>query len=192
MRHLYVVGVVLVVGCLLAGCTPRPGMTGPTSPTDPVSAMPTVATPSPSPSPTWTGEQQEAIDAVQKYLQVWTDITQNLGTSDWDQIYEVAYGPITVYDKRLWTQWRDQGLFLVGEPSFTPDRVASGAKDPSGQIYHIYGCYSIEGSYLSDVSGARMPTQGSERGPSQYDVVRSVDGRSLVSDNRDLSSEGTC
>ena len=184
MRRLAGICVVVVVSCLMAGCSPA------SSGDDPVSSTPVVveSTPSPSPTPTWSGEQQAAIDAVQKYLQVWAEITQNLGTSDWDQIYEVAYGPITNTDMDAWKQWNDQGLFLVGHPSFTTSWVTSGAQDTVGKIYHVGGCYIIEGSYLSDASGTRVPVEA-QRQPSTFDVLEGANGQNLVTDSR---NEGTC
>jgi len=184
MRRLAGICVVVVVSCLMAGCSPA------SNGDDPVSSTPVVveSTPSPSPTPTWSGEQQEAIDAVQKYLQVWTDIAQNLGTADWNQIRDVAYGPIVLYDMDRWKQWNDQGLFLVGNPSFTVSWVTSGAQDPVGSIYHVGGCYIIENSYLSDTAGTHKPVTVA-RQPSTYDVLLGANGQNVVTDSDD---EGKC
>ena len=148
----------------LTGCSPD----GRETP----SPQPTVYTPTPTPSPQWTTEEQGAIDAVQKYLEVWTNISQNLQTSDWNEIRYVASDPAANDAGDLWFQWNNNGWHLVGGPVFQPDRVDLGATDSQGTRYHVHGCYITSESYLVDANGVKLGDPASDRGTANYLVIQ--------------------
>jgi len=175
------VTVVMLVGMLL-GCTPA----SLESPSPEASTL--VVTP--TPSPVWTEDEQAAIDAVQAYLSVWTEVTQALPDADLSRIREVASDPAANHALSQWAQWGQQGWHLVGAPAFTPDFVTLGMLDSQGQRYHVYGCYVITGAYLSDAQGNQVGDRGVDRGPSMYLVLRTSSDRYLVLE--DNSEEGTC
>ena len=75
--------IVVVLGGVMAACTPTPGA----SPTPEVSVTPSVT---PTPTPQWTEDQQMAIDTVHKCLEVTSRIQQNLLDRQWDDVYTVA------------------------------------------------------------------------------------------------------
>ena len=161
--------VAVVLFAALAGCTPD----GTGTPTP----EPTVYTPTPTPSPEWSAEEQNAIDAVQKYLKVWTDISQNLQTADWDQIRTVAGDPTAGNAVTLWLQWNDNQWHLVGVPAFEVDRVDEGATDYLGTRYHVHGCYITNGVHLEDTSGNPLTKQGEDRTTINYLVLHMVNAQ---------------
>ena len=156
----------------LAGCTPG----GQETPTP----EPTVYTPVPSPTPSWNAVEQGAIDAVQKYLEVWTDISQNLQTADWYQIRDVASDPAASDAFTVWAQWNQNGWHLVGAPTLDVDRVDEGATDSQGTRYHVHGCFSISEGYLLDIDGNRVTNRGTERGTTNYLVLHQKNERYVV------------
>jgi len=162
---------------VLGGCTPG-GDPVPSGTVDPVVES---ITPTPSPTPTWTGEEQAAIDAVQRYLEVWTRISQNLEAADWNDLWTVA-DELAISDSfEIWTGWRMKGYYLVGSPSFTPDGVIAGMIDYArGNTYTVRGCYSIAGSTLVGPSGQPTGQRGLESSLALYQVFIATDGRSVV------------
>jgi len=150
----------------LVGCTPDAKET----PTPEA----TVYTPVPSPTPSWSTEEQGAIDAVQKYIAVWTDISQNLQTADWNGIRDVASDPAANNAVILWSQWRENGWHLVGSPTLEVDRVDEGATDAQGTRYHVHGCYITSGSSLSDMDGNPLTKQGADRSTGNYLVLHQM------------------
>ena len=158
----------------LAGCTPN----GQETPTP----EPTMYTPTPSPSPQWTAEEQGAIDAVQQYLKVWTDISQDPVNTDWDAIRDVAGDPAANDATDLWLQWEQKKLHLTGTPIFTPDRVDEGATDYQGTRYHVHGCYITVDSYLLDADNNQQEKLASDRTTVNYLVLHMLnpDDRNLV------------
>jgi len=163
-RFLAVAAVMSAVA--LAGCAPNGR--------DTPSPEPVVTTPTVSPSPQWTEEEQGAIDAVQKYLEVWTSISQDLVDSDWNAIRDVASDPAANDATTLWFQWVDNGWHLVGAPSFEVDLVTQGGTDYQGTRYHVHGCYITTGSHLSDSDGNPLTKQGADRSTANYLVLRIV------------------
>ena len=161
--------IVMTLLAALAGCTPDAKET----PTPEA----TVYTPVPSPTPSWSAEEEGAIDAVQKYLEVWTDIGQNLQTADWNGIHDVAGDPAANDAGTLWQQWNDNGWHLVGAPTFTVDRVDEGATDYQGTRYHVHGCFISTNSYLSDVDGNPQTKQGADRATTNYLVLHMTNPR---------------
>ena len=171
--------VVVALGCALAGCTPG---------TD-VSPAPTwsppASTPTSPPTPQWSPEEQAAIDAVQRYLEVWAAIGQDLVGADWNKIWDVATDPAAGNAMDLWTNWSYKGWHLVGAPAFTPSYLTPGARDVQGEWWHVYGCYVIEGSYVADASGTSVGDEGRrERGMSSFDVLHATDGAYVVATTR--------
>jgi len=167
---------------LLAGCTPSPQV----SPSTEV----TVPSVSVTPTPQWTEDEQGAIDAVQRYLRVWTEVSENLQTADWGVIRDVAGDPAANNTLLQWGDWAEKGWHIVGGPTFTPDFVTTGALDSQGQRYHVHGCYAIENSYLVDQSGDPVNSNGNQRGPSMYLVLHGTSGTYHVLE--DNAEEGTC
>jgi len=172
MKRTPIIVVAAVLLAAVAGCTPDAQET----PTP----EPVVSAPTPAPTPEWTEEEQAAIDAVQHYLAVWTYISQNLQTADWNAIRDVASDPAANDAGTLWVQWNDNGWHLVGEPIFTPDDVSLGGLDYVGQRYHVHGCYSIEESYLADSNGDEVGQKGEPRSVALYQVMKNPDGRYYV------------
>ena len=177
MRRLVGSLTLMLVAALLGGCTPG----------DPVvvsSSSPPVSMPV-EPTPQWTDEEQAAIDAVQRYIDVWTYISQNLGEADWDAIYEVAEESVAEINIQSWTIWADEGWHLVGSPSFIPTSILPGARDDQGYRQHLYGCFVIQGSYVADSQGLMVPTDDRvERGTITYTVIRTPSDRYILSGNK--------
>ena len=167
----------------LAGCTPG----GQETPTPEA----TVYTPVPSPTPSWSAEEQGAIDAAQKYLAKWAYIGQNLGSVDINQIWEVSTDPESNHDLLMWANWMTQGWHLVGAPEFTPQTVVPGFVDFQGQRYDVYGCYVITDSYISDVNGNSVSDEGrQERGVGRYRVLHTVEDQYFVTESS--TEDETC
>jgi len=182
----------LVMGAMvalfvLAGCTPGGDPVPSGTVVDPVVES---TTPTPSPTPTWSDTQQGAIDAVQRYLEVWTGISQNLYTADWNDIRLVAGDPVANNDMARWSRWVSNGWHLVGGPIFTPDRVVSGMQDYLGNRYHVYGCYVKNDVYIVDDAGTPAGPTESERWQARYVVIHWKDGEFSVLE--DHTEEGTC
>jgi len=163
-RSMSLVAAMMIVA--LAGCSPDGKETpGP---------EPVVSTPMPTPSPQWTVEEQGAIDAVQKYLEVWSDISQNLGTADWDAINDVASDPAVNNAVTLWFQWNDNHWHLVGKPVFNVDRVDQGGTDYQGTRYHVHGCYITVDAHLSDADGNPLTKQGADQSTANFLVMHQL------------------
>lgn len=186
MKRLAGICLALAMSCVVAGCSLKSDGGDPSTPT----VVATTQTPTLTPSPTWTAEQQGAINAVQTYLDVWTQISQNVGTADFNEIRNVADGQLVADNIAVWTEWRNNGWFLVGAPEFTPDWVTSGAQDSIGHVYHVHGCFSIENSYLSNADGDHVGDRGVVRGPTRYDTWHLASGVQIVTD--DIAEDGTC
>jgi len=172
-----VVMIVVMMVAALTGCSPDGGETP--------SPDSVASTPTPTPSPQWTPEEQGAIDAVQKYLEVWTNISQNLGTADWDEIRNVASDPAANNAVMLWLQWNDNHWHLVGSPSLVVDRVSEGGTDYQGTRYHVHGCYITADAHLSDADGNPLTKQGADRSTANYLVLHQVtpqDGHLVLED----------
>ena len=170
---------VMIIGVLLSGCTPVAEETPP----------PTVVTPTGT-TPQWTEDEQAAIDAVQMYLQVWTEISQDLEGQDWNRIRDVSSDPAANNALFMWSDWADEDLHLVGEPVFTVDWVKPGMQDYQGVRFHVHGCYSIEDGYLSDPQGNPVDNRGTERTPGEYLVIFLTNERHLVLEENVM--EGSC
>ena len=178
------IGLLLLVLLASAMTACGPGEVTTTTPPPP----PT--TPTPTPSPQWTPEEQGSIDAVQRYLEVWTDIGHDPAHKGMGQIRDVAGDPIANENTDQWTGWIENGWHLTGGPSFTPELVTSGAGDYQGQRYHVRGCYSIEEAQLVDTQGKPATNPSRTRTLSTYDVLHLKNGRYVVFDSTD--QEKTC
>ena len=178
MRGLTGLLVLVLIGACLGGCT-----TG----EPPAASSPVVTPPSTvvSETPQWTSEQQAAIDAVQRYLEVWTYISQNVDEADWDAIYDVAIDPTADEQIQAWKLWADNGWHLVGSPVFVPDLMTLGAMDDKGHRYHLHGCFVIEDSYIADAQGVIVPSDDRiERAAIIYTVIRTPDNKYSVFENK--------
>jgi len=166
-----VVMIAVMMVAAMTGCSPD----GEETP----SPQPVASTPTPTPSPQWTAEEQGAIDAVQKYLEVWTNISQNLGTADWDEIRDVASDPAANNAVVLWLQWNDNHWHLVGSPSLVVDRVSEGGTDNQGTRYHVHGCYITAGVHLDDASNNQLTKQGEDRTTINYLVLHMLNPQDI-------------
>ena len=166
------------LGFALAGCA-RP---------EPEPYVPS-ETSTPTPTPTRDAEQVRAIDAVQRYLDLTSEIGQNLYTTDWNRIYEVAEDPAAQDVVNIWADWRESDLHLVGAPVITVDSVVLGYFDSQSRQYHVQGCFDRTSAYLADSEGNQIEGV-SGLFPADYTVLISPTGQDLViGDNR---MEGTC
>jgi len=123
-----------------------------------VSVTPTLVSP-------WTAEEQAVIDAVTRYLSVWSRIGQDLEAADWNEIRDVAVDPLAQADLLLWVQWQNKGWHLVGEQTFVAQGVTLDKIDDAGSWYSVDGCASIVGSDLVDAQGQ------SAGGPGRQDIA---------------------
>jgi hypothetical protein len=132
------------------------------------------------------------VDAVYRYLEKWTYLAQNLQTPgvDLNEIWEVADKELATETLLVWVQWVQNGWHLVGGPVFTASSVTPGMRNEEGSRYHVYGCYSIEDSYLADSDGNQVGARGDDRNPVYYTVLQLSSGGHLVLG--DTSREGTC
>ena len=173
----------IVIISALVGCTP----VGEVSPT-PTDTEPSIMA---TPTPQWTDEEQEAVDAVLRYIDMWTYIGQNLVEADWREIFQVAIAPETDHNQKTWESWLEQGWHLEGSPVFEPSFVEIGVSDHSGQWYYVHGCYVIENSYISDKDGNSVGDEGRrERGLALVMVLRIKTGEHFVAESK--SEEGAC
>ena len=171
-------GVCALAACALAGCaTPEP---------EPYQ-RPTEAG---APTSTWDADQTRAIDAVQKYVAVWSDISQNLETSDWSRIHKVAGDPAAQEAIDNWEDWLDAGLRFVGAPVVTIDSVTPGQADKKVREYHVGVCYDKTNAYLVRPDGARMVGRVADRSMGTYTVVVSYKGPDLVTKGK--IGDGEC
>jgi len=148
------------------------------------------SSPSGTPSPTWSKDDQAAINAVQTFLQVWSQVSQGLPDSDVNAIHSVAISPDVDAQNALWVQWIGNGVHLVGAPSFYPSLVTVGELDDQAQRYYVYGCYVMGDSHLSDAGGNPTGVKSADRRPVTYDVILIPDGHYFVFNEKEDS--GTC
>ncbi|MDR0285888.1 MAG: hypothetical protein LBI33_13515 [Propionibacteriaceae bacterium] len=178
--------VVVVLGVGLVGCTPG-GEATPSPSTGESTTV--VATPSPSPTPQWTDEEQGAVDAVQRYLEVWTRIGQDPINADWGEFNAVAIDPAVSDALTIWNTWASQGWHLVNGPVFEPESVSAGVHDIDGQVFHVRGCFLLADGYVVDSSGNRLENNGDPRAVGQFDVLHTETRYVVV---EELPKEGTC
>jgi hypothetical protein len=183
-----IVGLVAVVCLALAGCSPG-GETTPSETPLPTLATPTTAPPV-TPTPQWTEEEQSAIDAVQAYLDVWTDIAQHLPDTDIGRINTVASGDLATEDVDDLMGLQVQGQRLEGSAVFTPDRVQKGPGDGEGQRYYVHGCFDATDARWVYVDGTPVYDEPSTAGPTQFTVLHTTFGVYGVVD--DQPEEGSC
>ena len=164
----------LVLGCALAGCT-RP---------EPVGTLTTSNNPSALTSPRWTDDEQAAIDAVQNYLDLWTAISQNIDTTDWNRIYEVAGDPVAEDDIYFWGEWASRKQHLVGTPVITTHSVNQGTFTSQGFRKYVYTCYDATSAYLFNIDGTRVENRGLDRRLVAYTVVDSGNREYRVNEMR--------
>ena len=172
-----VVACVLVLGWALSGCSPAP---------------PPFEWPSETgtPTPTWDAEQARAIEAVQRYIQVWSEIGQNIDTADWNRIYEVAEDPVAAYDLHYWSTWAADSQHLVGAPVVTVDSVILGYVSGESRQYYVRTCYDRTNAYLVDANGNQEAGRVSGRIPHGFTVQMSHTKADVVIGQTEVN--GTC
>ena len=143
MRRHLIVGLGVILGFAIAGCTPA----GPPETPDPT---PTLTLPTPTPTPEFNEIEQQAIDAVHRYIEVWAKTGQDLENADMDAVLEVSAGDEFFRTQDMWANWARKRWHLVGAPKFTPTYVNTGTINHEGYRYHVYGCYDITDSYVAD------------------------------------------
>ena len=153
----------LVVGLALVGCTTPDPVETPVTPTS-----------------TWSKADQQTIDAVQRYLDVWTEIGENVDTADWNRIYEVAGDPVAKGDIGFWTEWKAVGQHMVGGPVITVTAVNQGPLTSQGFRKYVYACFDASNSYLYTTDGSRVENRGLERQEAAFTVVDSGAGEPKV------------
>lgn len=176
--------VTLLLGCglmsgVIAACTPA----GEETPSpDPVIESTVAATVTPTPQ--WKPDEQTAINAVQTYIDKWTYIGQNLSDTDPNAIWEVAGPPAANNALQEWALWIQHDWHLIGTPEFDVIYVNPGATDDQGKRYHVYGCYSSENAFLTDVTGVPFE-KGAVRATMMYLVLITPSQRSWVLEETD-------
>ena len=176
MRSLLGSLILVLVSSCLTGCW----FGGDPSPT-PATSTPVFTPPSSTPTPKWTDEEQGAIDAVQRYFDVWTEIGQNPGEANWDKIYDVANDIIAEDYKQTWQRWIDNDWHILGSPTFIPDWVTPGMINNEGHRHRVHGCLILEGSYLVDAQNSAVPMdERIERGTSNITVLHTPKGQYIV------------
>ena len=185
MKRLSIVGLGVILGFAMAGCTPA----GPPETPDPT---PTLTLPRPTQTPEFNEKEQEAIDAVQKYIEVWAEIGHNLEGADVDALMEVASGDQLFGTYDVWANWSKNRWHLVGVPAFTPMRVTTGMMNWEGDRFHVYGCYDLTDVYLVDQDDNQVESPNRvDRGVLHFLVTfYKEDGAVRVSDSSD--TEESC
>jgi hypothetical protein len=173
---------------MLAGCSPG-GETTPTTTPPPTLAAPTTD-PAATPTPQWTDEQQAAIDAVQAYLEMWTDLAQHLPDTDLGQINLVAGGDVATEAVSNLQELRARGQRLEGAAVFTPDRVSRGPGDGEGQRYYVHGCLDATGARWVYADGTPAYDKPSTSSPAKYTVLHTKFG--VYGVVNDTTEEGQC
>ena len=165
----------VTIGLTLSGCG--------TSPDDP----PTESTPTPTetPGPTWSTDQQRAIDAVERYFEVWTRISQNRAAGHWSDIKQVAVQPEAGWDIDRWHKWELNDWHLEGSPTLFPVQAHQGVTDDQGTTYHVYMCVSFEDAYVSDGQGNSIEQpRKRDKGISNIEVLLTPDGQGMVASRK--------
>ena len=170
----------LMAVCALAGCS-RPEPEPYEWPTE---------TGTPTPTATWDAEQARAINAVQRYIDLWAEISQNLETADWIRIYEVADDPAAQDAVDNWVEWAEAGLHFVGAPVLTVDSVVLGYFDSETRQYHVGVCYDRTNAYLVHPDGTRIAGMLADRTIVDYTTVISPQRLDRVLSARMM--EGPC
>ena len=167
------------LGFALAGCA-RP---------EPEPYVPS-ETSTPTPAPTRDAEQARAINAVQSYLDVTTEIGQNLETANWSRVFEVADEAVADSAWTNWAYWLSDGLHLVGSPTITVDSVVLGYFDSQSEQYRVRVCSDRTNVHLVDAEGDQMPGGASNRFLHEFTVLVSDSGVDLVIAEAEVG--GTC
>ena len=157
--------VALLAG-LMVGCTPGVQPTPAPPPATP--------TQTPTPTPQWTAEEQAAIDAVARYMEVWAGITQKLPNVDPTPIRDVTGDPLRSHTIQTWQRMAAEGWHLVGTPVFVPDYVTSGAHDYQGDRYHVHGCYNDASTYIADKDGKNLANGTADDEAANYLVLHLI------------------
>ena len=143
-----------------------------------------------TPTPTWDAEQVRAIEAVQRYIQVWSEIGQNIDSADWNRVYEVATGVEAEGSLMTWNDWSVNEYRLVGSPVITAVSVTLGYVSSESRQYYVRTCYDRTNAHLVDSSGNQIKGTLPDQFPHGFTVEVSPTGSDLVID--ELMVEGTC
>ena len=169
MRKLSIVGIV-VLGTVLAGCATQVPQTHP----EPLMEVPSshweaVPTPQVEPTLTWAEEEQDVINGLLRYFDVWNELANNPVSADLNRIFEVAIGPAATDNLKQLTQWSANKWHVEGQALFIVDKVEK-TGDDKGKRYLIHGCYISDG-YLSDASGHHVGNKTMVHVPTNYEVT---------------------
>jgi len=163
----------LVVGLALVGCTrPEP---------EPV------VTPS---TPTISDMEPQLVGAVKRYLEVSSEIGQNVDTADWEKIREVARDQVVEDNIALWTDWSDKGWHMVGSPTITVNNVTEAFQDWRGYGYSVHTCFNMSNVYLADANGNQVSRAVAEHSLQTFTVLVTIYNAYFVID--DVEEEGAC
>jgi len=168
--------VTALLAILMVGCTPSVQPTP-----DPPSAS---STPTPTPSPQWTAEEQAAVNAVARYLEVWAGITQKLPDVDRTPIRDVTGDPLRSQIILDWKDMAARGWRLEGTPTLVPTLVTPGAHDYQGDRYHVLGCYTDVDTFIVDKDGTHLDAGLADNQAVEYLVLHLKEGQYLVLDEK--------
>ena len=172
--------IAFVAACALVGCSPV---------VEPPPPPPTVEeTPS---GPTFTEKEQAYVDAVQRFLDVWTQIMRDPPNQDWEAIREVTWPPLEDEVLMQFLDWEEGGLHLEGAPIFTADEVRWSSTDHQGEWYYVYGCYDITRSSPFDRDGNQLTNSGADVSYGRFEVIQTPGGRFYVAEDAHVEGK-TC
>ena len=179
--------VAVVAALALVGCTPAEEPTPTPTPQPTPASTPTMEETTRGPL---TGEeQQEIVDAVLRYLDLWTHLAQNPQAAIPELIWQVAWTPAADEAVDLIEDWADAGWHLQGGPVFTPEYVIHRAESSDGDRYSVHGCYSVEDATLLDRDGVEVEGKGPQRTMIVYVVLERPDGQMFVTEDVRLDDE---
>ena len=136
------------LGLAFVGCTPEVEPTPSWTPSE-----------TPTPTPTWKPKEQAAIDAVDRYIDAYTDLINKiplLSEDDWDRIYATTVDPRRTEMLDEFAFYTRKGWTGSGAPVFTVDRAESVGSRDDGELWGVTGCYVREEFFYYDSSGQRQ------------------------------------
>ena len=185
MRKLFMV---VVLAWALVGCTPAQEQTPTPSPT--LTAQETTPTAQEAtPGPLGPAKQQKIIDAVQNYLDLWTQLAHNPQGQMLELIWQVAWAPSAETAVDQFEDWAGAGWHLEGTPVFIPDYVLFRTESEHGRRYSVHGCYDLAGAFLVDGDGNKVVEDPLERASMVYVVLETPEGMMFVTEDVWLGEE---
>ena len=146
LTHIFAI---TVLGLGLVGCTPQVEPTPSWTPSE-----------TPTPTPTWKPKEQAAIDAVDRYIDAYTDLINKiplLSEDDWDRIYATTVDPRRTEMLDEFAFYTRKGWTGSGAPVFTVDKVESTGSRDDGELWGVTGCYVQEDFPVFDENGDVVP-----------------------------------